>query len=284
MFNRKKTYVVYKENGSTSTEDLSAASLGFEKEGVHFCIHVICKEKVTITRTIPGQDGKTTKVEEQKEFEQPISLGDDYSETNLLGKDPSSHPDQLYLDKVSASTLLMLKEKTIVRVEIDDTIQLCDTHATRSCSIIVPAWCKDNLGDVPTFIFVHRSDRGSHNTGKKYAYDLRSGREDYHDSWQWDDTAPSTDLAHKPPIKVLPKYVVDFRCAATKCLFKAADKRSTGTVSVTLDKPTKADILNAMNKLPQCPKCKQDTKWEAVTYNNNGKTRLAKLGETGIIP
>ena len=50
MFNRKKTYSVYKDNGSVSTEDLSTASVGFDKEGVHFCIHVIYKDKVTITR------------------------------------------------------------------------------------------------------------------------------------------------------------------------------------------------------------------------------------------
>lgn len=283
MFNRKKTYVIYQENGNTSTVDLSAASIGFEKTGVHFCIHVICKDSVTVTRTIPAKDGKTTKIQEQKEFEQPISLGDDSSKTDLMNADPWNHPDQLYLKNVDASILTVLKSKTIVRVEIDDSIQLCSTHPTKSCSDVIPAWCKDKFGDVPTFIFVHRSDRTNHNIGKKYAYDLRADREYHHDSWQWEDNAPSIDLAYKPPIVVAPKYVVDFSCFGPKCTVKPTTKKSAGTVAVSVDNPTKKMILEAMGKLNECPKCKDDTNWEAKTYVGSN-ARQAKSGELGIVP
>ena len=131
-------------------------------------------------------------------------------------------------------------------------------------------------------IFVHRSDRASHNTGKKYAYDLRAGREDFHDSWQWDDTAPSAELAYKPLIKVAPKYVVDFRCIGPKCTVTPKTKKTTGVVSVLVDNPTKKMILEASGKLAQCLKCKDDTNWEAV-IGEGGKTRQARSGETGII-
>ena len=272
--NRKQTYTIFQNDGTTYNEDISKASSGFEGKGVHFCIHVIYKDMVTITRQVKGPDGKSITTQEFKEFERPLLLGDDNGGDIKLGSDPSSHPDQVYLARVEQSTLDKLKGKTIIRVEIDDSIQLCCDDKFKSCSKVIPEWCREKFGDVPTFIFVHRSDRFNHNTGGKYAYDLRADKEDYHDVWTWDDAAPDSDLAHRPVIKVAPKYALEFRCDSVKCAKRK--NRETYLVAVAHQKPTKSAKADAQAKLGNCPKCNLKDGWTS----SDPEARLVKPKET----
>lgn len=67
MFHRQKTYLIYEESGKTRNDDVSKALTGFAETGVHFCIHVIYKDEVTIARLIQGKEGeKPAKILEKK--------------------------------------------------------------------------------------------------------------------------------------------------------------------------------------------------------------------------
>jgi len=271
---RQESYELLGADGSKTAYSVKAHSDDIaDSPGVYFLIHVIVRETVTVTTKVPGidpatkQPGMVTKSEE-KTFLRPVLLADRLYKENLRGIHPTKHPDQLYLDTVPEKTLTEVKGKTIVRVEIDDSIELCDTDKFNSCSVKIPAWCQEHFPDVPVYLFVHRSDRKP--VEKRQVYDLRPGKEDCYEGWKWGTSGPPDSLFLNASKAAVEKYVIEVRCESTKCGPKKSRKNCLVAVdSATVGAKKQAEAAAAK----KCPVC-STAAWQIMTTAPRLKSAL----------
>jgi hypothetical protein len=144
----------------------------FKAKGCAFWVHVVTR------------DIKTQKVTR-------IPVGEPEHDPKPKNKNPWKHPDQLFFAQSAVTTVAtkVMKGVTdkvleIVRIEVDDSIFLCDKEGTKSCLTVVPAKIKSLFGSAPAVLFIHAND---HDVDKgataKMAYDLHAL--DRGESWEW---------------------------------------------------------------------------------------------------